>query len=267
MTEGVVSKSHAGPGRPAPTREPGAYGSDNSRMSARATDPSAVKARIRRTRALLGRGVRAINSLALSRKYRTFTMAPPSTVWRNLLLADSRRHVAGCVVECGVWRGGMSAAMAELLGDGREYFLFDSFEGLPAVTSEDGDVAKAWQQNVTSPTYYDNCSAHIEYAEQAMRLTGVSKYRIVQGWFNETVVEFVPPTPIAILRLDADWYDSTLVVLQSLFKYLARDGVVIVDDYYTWDGCSRAVHDFLSRHQLTARLGQEHGICVIVPRE
>jgi O-methyltransferase len=68
------------------------------------------------------------------------------------------------------------------------------------------------------------------------------------------------------LRLDGDWYDSTLVVLESLFKHLAPDGIVIVDDYYAWDGCSRAVHDFLSRNSLTARITQEHGICVIVPR-
>ena len=31
-------------------------------------------------------------------------------------------------------------------------------------------------------------------------------------------------------------------------------GVVIIDDYFDWDGCSRAVHDYLSRQQSPERL-------------
>jgi hypothetical protein len=72
-----------------------------------------------------------------------------------------------------------------------------------------------------------------------------------------------PPVPIAILRLDGDWYDSTLVVLRSLWQFMAPNGVVIIDDYYAWDGCSRAVHDFLYDIKSTARLKQSHGICII----
>ncbi len=62
-----------------------------------------------------------------------------------MVIVDSRRHVKGCVVECGVWRGGMSAGMAEVLGPDREYFLFDRFEGLPPATGPDGVYAKTWR--------------------------------------------------------------------------------------------------------------------------
>jgi O-methyltransferase len=217
-------------------------------------------------RNLAVRSIRAIYFLSFCVKYRNFTMASAKCFWRNLLIADGRRHVTGCVIECGVWRGGMSAAIAEVMGHDREYFLFDSFEGLPPATQEDGEEAKIYQQDTESPLYYDNCRAPIEFAERAMKLSSVPKYRIVKGWFEDTVTNFSPPCPIAVLRLDGDWYDSTIVVLESLYKYLARDGIVIVDDYYAWDGCSRAVHDFLSRHQLKARVTQKYGICVIEPR-
>ena len=193
-------------------------------------------------------------------------MASAGDFWRNLLIVDQRRHVNGCVVECGVWRGGMTAGIAEVLGADREYFLFDSFEGLPPPTAMDGEMATAWQKDTQSPTYYDNCRAPIEFAEQAMALSPARKYKIVKGWFDDTLPKFVPPCPIAILRLDGDWYASTLLALETLFKYLAHDGIVIIDDYYAWDGCSLAVHDFLSRHHLTARLTQKFGICVLEPR-
>jgi O-methyltransferase len=29
---------------------------------------------------------------------------------------------------------------------------------------------------------------------------------------------------------------------------------VIIDDYYAWDGCTRAVHDYLSRHDRPYRM-------------
>lgn len=212
------------------------------------------------------RSVRAMSYLRLCFKYRNFTMAPTMSFWRNLLIANAWRHVPGCVVECGVWRGGASAGMAEVLGVDRDYFLFDSFEGLPPAQDIDGPAAKAWQKDTQSETYFDNCSAPIEFAERAMRLSGAPSYTIIKGWFDRTLTGFVPPSPIAILRLDGDWYESTMTALESLYKYLAPDGIVIVDDYYAWDGCSRAIHDFLSRSQSTARIAQVHGICVIRPK-
>lgn len=212
------------------------------------------------------RSSRAMAFLRLHRKYRDLTMASASVFWSNLRVVDAHRHVEGCVVECGVWRGGMSAGMAEVLGPRRQYFLFDSFEGLPPAGDLDGEAAKRWQQDVDSPTYYDNCRAEIEFAEKAMRRSGAARYHLVKGWFEETLPAFVPPEPIAILRIDGDWYDSTLTALEALWKHLAPNGIVIVDDYYAWDGCSRAVHDFLSRHQSTARITQQHGICVLVRR-
>ena len=181
----------------------------------------------------------------------------------NLFIASARADVPGCVVECGTWRGGMSGGMADLLGPERQYFLFDSFEGLPPAKEIDGPAALAWQSNSEGALYHDNCTAHISYAEQAMAMSRATNFRIIKGWFDQTLPKFEPPEPIAILRLDADWFDSTVVCLENLFKYMANEGIVILDDYFTWDGCSRAVHDFLGRTQSTARIKTEKNICVI----
>lgn len=215
----------------------------------------------------LVRAVRAIKFLWMYGKYREFTMLSGGYFWRNMLVVDEHRHVAGCVVECGVWRGGIAAGMAEVLGPDREYFLFDSFEGLPAATARDGESANNWQKDVKGAAYYDNCRAPVEFAERAMQLSGARRYKLVKGWFENTLPSFVPPCPIAVLRLDGDWYESTMTALESLFKYMAPDGIVILDDYYAWDGCSRAVHDFLSRNQSTARIARRYGVCVLESRK
>ncbi len=74
----------------------------------------------------------------LYRKYSDFTMVPRGAFGDNLRLCRSLRRSPGCVVECGVWRGGMSAAMVEILGPGRAYYLFDSFQGLPGKPTRTG---------------------------------------------------------------------------------------------------------------------------------
>src|SRR3954471_16935291 len=119
--------------------------------------------------------------------YRTFTMVPPHTFRNNLLLCKKKAPDTGCIVEAGVWRGGMSAGMAEMM-PGRLHYLFDSFEGLPPAKEIDGEAALKWQQNTTPPVYYDNCRAERSFAERAMAMANAKKVSRIQGWFNETVL-------------------------------------------------------------------------------
>jgi Macrocin-O-methyltransferase (TylF) len=64
---------------------------------------------------------------------------------------------------------------------------------------------------------------------------------------------------IAVLRLDGDWYDSTMLCLEHLFPLVVPGGLMLIDDYYTWDGCARAVHDYLSREQAAGRIEKTSG--------
>lgn len=191
-------------------------------------------------------------------------MIPRATYLDNLLLAERVAHLAGCVVECGVWRGGMSAGLARVLGPKRTYFLFDSFEGLPPAKEIDGEAAVRWQQDTTSPMFHDNCTARADFAARAMKLAGVDSPHLIKGWFDQTLPSFTPPEPICLLRLDGDWYESTMVCLEALFDYVVPGGLVVLDDYYAWDGCSRALHDFLSRRSATERICSFNGICHLV---
>lgn len=175
-----------------------------------------------------------------------FTMIPEEAFLENLALASRGGRVAGAVVECGVWRGGMSAGMARVLGPHRDYVMFDSFEGLPPAQSVDGVAALRWQADKDAPSYHDNNTAARTDAERAMRLVGVEP-EIHQGWFDDTVPAWASEgRPIAVLRLDGDWYESTMVCLRHLFPLLVPGGVLIVDDYGVWDGCNRAVHRYLA---------------------
>jgi len=181
-------------------------------------------------------------------------MLPPRALYGNAELAAMVGDIEGVVVECGVWRGGAIASIAEVLGPDRQYFLFDSFEGLPPADDIDGESAKAWQADTESPDFYDNCAAEERWAREAMGLAGVAQPTLVRGWFEKTVPGWNAPAPIALLRLDGDWYSSTKVCLDALIPQMAPGGLVLIDDYLAWDGCARAVNEFLGNADLPIRL-------------
>jgi hypothetical protein len=201
----------------------------------------------------------------LFEKYRSFTMIDESSYAANLEIARKSRKISGDVVECGVWRGGMIAGIAELLGTEKNYHLYDSFEGLPEAKEIDGKGAIDWQKNTSGDFYFDNCKAEIEFAEKAMNQTG-AKYSCYKGWFCDTLPKN-QITHISLLRLDGDWYDSTMDCLKHLFPKVVKGGVVLIDDYHTWDGCSRAVHDYLSSVQSTSRVSSHKGVAYIIKND
>lgn len=189
-------------------------------------------------------------------KYRNYTMIPFENFTANLELCEEFKDTEGCVVECGVWRGGMSAAMTEVLGNSRTYYLFDSFEGLPDAKEIDGKEALQWQKDKNAPNYFNNCAAEIEYAQEAMSLSKADHVEIIKGWFNETLPSAKLDEPIAVLRLDGDWYDSTMDCMENLYPKVVEGGLVLMDDYYFWDGFSKAIHDYLSKNKLPVRINQ-----------
>lgn len=196
------------------------------------------------------------------------TMIPKNIYCGNLkIVASFIPKVEGDVIECGVWRGGMIAGISRLVGNARKYYLFDSFEGLPEARGIDGESALKWQQNTSGYNYHDNCKAEIGFAKKAMDKTN-TEYYLFKGWFSDTLPGFKSTHPIALLRLDADWYDSTMDCLKNLFQYVNFGGIIILDDYYTWDGCSRAVHDFLSSIKSASRVStSSDGICYIIKQD
>lgn len=208
---------------------------------------------LRAGRGVMRRWQRALRGLRVRRvldKYREFTIVPRRKGIANLLLCIESAPPTGCVVECGVWRGGMSAAMADVM-PGRQFFLFDSFEGLPPPKAIDGKAAFDFQRDAAARS---QLSADASFAE------------LVKGWFSDTLPGRRLPEPIAVLRLDGDWYESTMDCLKNLYPQVMPGGLIILDDYFTYDGCSRAVHDYLSMHKTSDRIHQFKGVPYIIKR-
>lgn len=191
-----------------------------------------------------------ISSLPIYYKYKDRTMVAFRWYLENLALigtfVDKEILKNGAIVECGTWRGGMAAGMIEYCGKDKSYYFFDSFDGLPQAKEIDGKIAIELQLDKN----YDNCYASLETFKNTIDRTGINpnNVKIIKGFFNESFKTFDPPK-IAVLRLDADWYESTMLCLEKFWDFVLPGGIIIIDDYYAWEGCTRAVHDFLSKRK------------------
>jgi hypothetical protein len=171
--------------------------------------------------------------------------------------------IPGAIIECGTWRGGASfgLALAQKRVFGRvirPILMLDSFAGLPSPTLRDGPAALQWAHRIDDPGYFNNCTASLDEVMSIRDQLGLSadECRLVPGWFDTSVPRLVPElrSGIAFLRVDCDWYDPVRFVLEQLEPLVNDEGIVLLDDYFAWDGCARAVHDFLSANDHAYRL-------------
>lgn len=185
-----------------------------------------------------------------------------------------KNKIPGNLVECGVWKGGSCMLIAralKLFGDSnRKIYLYDTYEGMPKPTKEDviswngRSVLEKWEE--------DKSGIKDNFGSWAVGLEEV-KANVLSTGYDEDMFVFVPgdvaltlkdkkPDKISLLRLDTDWYASTVEELETLYPLLSNKGVLIIDDYGHFDGARKAVDEYfenrpilLNRIDYTGRIG------------
>jgi len=155
-------------------------------------------------------------------------------------------EIPGDVVECGVYNGGTAAVLARVATHSnlnRTVWLFDSFKGMPQTTEVDGAEARAYVGEVKGSA--DRVRDLLQSAGADM-----SRVRIVEGLFEETFPTIQIPR-IALLNVDADWYESVKLCLERFYDRVVPGGFVSLDDYGHWPGCKRAVDEFFEKRGLS----------------
>ncbi len=143
----------------------------------------------------------------------------------------------GCVAEFGTYRGFTAQTFAELLRDTQwraDLYLYDSFAGLPAPTGNDATSyevvrRKSWLAGEMAPEPDIVARIRASVAEAI----GLERLHIHPGFFDASLPAHPPREPVAVLHIDADFYESCRFVLQYLAdaNLLTDGGVLLMDDY------------------------------------
>lgn len=154
------------------------------------------------------------------------------------------QNIPGDFVECGVCNGGSAAAIALGLGrSGKKIWLYDSFQGLPEIREEvDG---------VFASNYVGKCIGSENNVKAALNIAGCNNhnYIIKKGWFKDTFKDPLPDK-VALLHIDADWYASVKLSLETFYERVAEGGVIVLDDFGCWEGCRQAFYDFAEERKI-----------------
>ena len=189
----------------------------------------------------------------------TRALCNPPTLINSYELAEKciLENIHGDFVECGVFNGSQSAAMAlanQTYKQKRITHLFDSFQGIPMAGPNDDETITSCIGVPPEGQEGALISSGIDIRSRQQVIKCMREWRIdinflkfYEGWFQYTMPKFhsvFKEKGIAVLRLDGDLYESTKVCLEYLHQYVIKGGFVIIDDYALM-GCRKACDEFL----------------------
>lgn len=95
-----------------------------------------------------------------------------------------------------------------------------------------------------------------EELEMHLDNKGFKNYELIKGDIIETLPRFLDSNPslrISLLHIDVDVYKPTKVILESLWDKLVTGGILMLDDYGTVEGETKAVDEFFTEKSITIR--------------
>lgn len=158
-------------------------------------------------------------------------------------------HLPGDILEFGVYKGSSFTrliAFRDLLETphSRKVVGFDAFGKFPDA------VALAADQEFI---HQFEGAGGFGISEEELRLhlerKGTSNYQLVKGDILETIPQYLQDNPalkISLLHIDVDVYEPSKVILEHLWDKIVPGGILMLDDYGTVQGETKAVDEFFA---------------------
>ncbi|MBD5786390.1 class I SAM-dependent methyltransferase [Cellulosimicrobium terreum] len=232
------------------------------RLRAKVREIEAVSA----TDALPDEVVRRITGV--TQEHLSYLQVPQLAALAAVALEAEAQGVPGLFIEAGTARGGSAIVIAAAKSPERRLKVYDVFGMIPPPSDEDGDDVHRRYEKITAgaargvggETYYgyrDDLLSEVteSFARHGLPVDG-SGVDLVQGYFEDTIHL---DEPVALAHLDGDWYESTRTCLERIVPHLVVGGRLVVDDYFAWSGCRKAVDEYFAsrtdfRRELHGRL-------------
>lgn len=173
----------------------------------------------------------------------------------NTIRIIEKNNIQGDFIEAGCALGGSAILIAKTKKNGRTFKIFDSFELMPEPSKNDEiDVHKRYKEIISGNStgigenlYYGYEEDLLEKVKDKFIAFNVSFKKenvfFIKGYYEETLKI---NKPIALAHIDCDWYDSVMVSLERITPLLSIGGFLIIDDYFYYSGCRKAIDKYFS---------------------
>lgn len=181
--------------------------------------------------------------------------------------------VPGMFLEFGVALGGSAICLAKIAGT-RAFAGYDVFGMIPPPSTMDSAdsherfaaIKSGAATGIEGDDYYGYQAELYDKVVSAMSRNGVSvdgkRVRLIKGLFKDTVL-FSSEDKIAFVHIDCDWFEPVAFCLDAVSQHLSPGGIIICDDYNDFEGCRRAVDNFLAKNpKMHMRTARPHAVLI-----
>jgi hypothetical protein len=174
-------------------------------------------------------------------------------------------EVPGVIMEFGTRWGQNMALFSSLRGiyepynRTRKLIAFDTFQGFPAVSPQDGSSASMREGGYcVTEGYVDYLDAIMSHHEKENPLSHLKRYALIKGDVTATLPQYLeehPETIIAMAYFDLDLYEPTKRCLQLIKERLVKGSIVGFDELneHETPGETLAVMEVLGLNRLELR--------------
>ena len=160
----------------------------------------------------------------------------------------------GDIVECGVYKGGSFIRFLtyrDMLENSmsRKIIGFDVFGEFP--------VSDKFSKNdlkfIDKFSKAGGTGIEKNQLEKSLKYKKFINFELIKGDVKLTINEYLsdhPALKISLLHLDMDVYEPTNYSINKLWERVVPGGLILIDDYATVEGATRAVDEFLSLHKI-----------------
>lgn len=162
---------------------------------------------------------------------------------RLISLLEATKDVPGDIVEFGCFQGRTAMLIAALKQGLKRLWLYDSFEGLPAIPEG---------ETVDAGSFYPGAMrTHPETVNENFRAHNLPLPLIVRGWFKDVTPQQLPDQ-ISFAHIDCDISTSITEALDLVYPRLSKGAICVIDDYNHpgLRGVKPAVDAFVNKHKI-----------------
>lgn len=174
----------------------------------------------------------------------------------------STNFMKGKILEFGTYKGYSAKKIACKMKEYdkiNDFYMFDSFEGLPEITSDidinsyQVKVAKDWQKGTfNSATGYET-----SIKKEVGELISPTYTHVIKGYFEKTLNKIkYDKASVILVNIDCDLYSSIVLVLNKLInEKVFQDGSIILFDDYNFNrannnmGVRKAIKDTFDKQE------------------
>ena len=178
------------------------------------------------------------NFISSYSKIQDISLVSPYRCYFIYQFAKQCNSVEGDFAQVGIYKGGSAKLIDSVRDKGKNFFLFDTFEGLP----EHNPDIDGYEKGKFGDTSLKEVETLFKDSKNA---------KVIKGKFPDSA-DLIKENKFSFVYIDVDLYESSYKALEFFYSRMSKGGVIVFDDY-GWQYCrgiKKSIDDFIEKNNI-----------------